>query len=228
MAPYAAGFDYPVAAPDPARGTGFFERNGKFEGLDARMWSCLLRHLRPRRVIEVGSGYTSLLAADVNRRFLGGAAEIACIEPYPPPFLTAGVPGLAEVIERPVQDVPAPFFERLAEGDVLFIDSSHVAKTGSDVNALYFRVLPALARGVVLHVHDVFLPDDYPREWVLGEQRSWNELYVVHALLTYSHGLEVLFGSAYAARFFPELVRRVFGVDCGGGSLWLRKTAGPR
>jgi hypothetical protein len=227
VARYATDFDYPQERPDPARG-GFVERNGKFEGLDARMLFCLLRHLRPRRVIEVGSGFSSLLAADVNRRFLGGSTEIVCIEPFPPPFLEQPVEGLTELIERKVQEVPIAVFQRLGEGDVLFIDSSHVAKTGSDVNSLYFRVLPALHAGVVLHVHDVFLPDDYPREWVLGEQRSWSEQYVVHALLTYSHGLEVLFGSAYAARRFPELVRQVFGIDCGGGSLWLRKTVARR
>ena len=227
VARYAGDFDYPELQPDPARGGGFFERNGKFEGLDARMWFCLLRHLRPRRVIEVGSGFSSLLAADVNRRFLDGATEIVCIEPYPPPFLRQGIPGLTELIAEKVQDVPLAVFERLAEGDVLFIDSSHVAKTGSDVNTLYFRILPALRQGVILHVHDIFLPEDYPREWVLGEQRSWNELYLLHALLSYSYGLEILFGSAYAGRVFPELVRQAFGIDCGGGSLWLRKIVAP-
>jgi SAM-dependent methyltransferase len=223
VAPYAADFDYPLDRPDAARGE-FFERNGRFEGLDARMHFCLLRHFRPRLLVEVGSGFSSLLAADVNHRFLGGGTEVLCIDPHPPPFLRH-VAGLGGVLASRVQDVPEAVFARLAAGDLLFVDSSHVSKTGSDVNAIYLRILPVLRRGVLLHVHDVFLPEEYPREWVLGEQRSWNEQYLVHALLAYSSGLEILFASHYASRRFPELVERTFGVACGGGSLWLRKAA---
>jgi len=226
VARYAVDFDYPQDWPDPARGW-FYERNGKLEGLDARMWFCLLRHFRPRRVIEVGGGFSTLLAADVNHRFLDGCVDVVCIEPHPPPFLQQQVPGLRQLVVSKVQDVPTACFELLEAGDVLFIDSSHVSKTGSDVNALYFRILPALRQGVLLHIHDIFLPEEYPREWVLGEQRSWNEQYVVHALLTYSHGLEIVFGCAYAVRRFPELVRESFGIGCGGASLWLRKIAAP-
>jgi len=223
VAPYARDFDYPLDVPEADEAAGFYQRNGKFEGLDARMWFCLLRHLHPRHVIEVGGGFSTLLAADVNHRFLGGSVELIAIEPYPPPFLRDGVAGLGELRERKVQEVPVDFFRRLGEGDVLFIDSSHVAKTGSDVNYLILQVLPILRRGVVLHVHDIFLPAEYPKEWVLGEQRSWNEQYVVQALLSFSSSFEILFGSAYASRFLSGPVRRVFGLDCGGGSLWLRK-----
>ncbi len=209
------------ALPRPA----FVEPNGMFGGLDARVWFCLLRHFRPRRVVEIGSGYTSLLAAEVNRRVLDQSAELVCIDPYPPAFLAPPIPGLSELRAQPVQEVPLALFARLEAGDILFVDSSHVAKTGSDVNHIYFRILPVLERGVILHVHDIFLPGEYPRDWVLGEQRSWNEQYLVHALLSYSHGLEILFGCAFATRFFPELIRSTFGRDCGGSSLWLRKTA---
>jgi hypothetical protein len=108
---------------------------------------------------------------------------------------------------------------------VLFIDSSHVSKTGSDVNFLYLEVLPRLAPGVWIHLHDIFLPNDYPREWVLEEERSWNEQYLVQALLMYSRAFAVRFGSACAFHLFPELVESVFGSRLGGGSLWIEKRA---
>jgi hypothetical protein len=124
-----------------------------------------------------------------------------------------------------VQDVALEVFDELQAGDVLFIDSSHVAKTGSDVNRLYFDVLPRLATGVRVHIHDIFLPHDYPRAWVLDENRSWNEQYLVRALLMDSRRLRVRFGSAYAWTTFPDKVARALGVPreraFGGGSLWL-------
>jgi hypothetical protein len=225
LRPFSADFDYPEGPREEADPPGFREGNGLFEGLDARMLFCLLRHLAPRRLLEVGSGYSSLLAADVNRRFLGGALEITCIEPFPRDFLRRGVPGIARLLEQPVQAVGLEPFRALEAGDVLFVDSSHVSKTGSDVNFLYLEALPRLARGVWIHIHDIFLPWDYPREWVLGEERSWNEQYLVQALLIHSHGFAVRFGCACAQRFFPELVESVFGSRVGGGSLWLEKIA---
>jgi hypothetical protein len=112
--------------------------------------------------------------------------------------------------------------------DVLFIDSSHVAKTGSDVNFLYFDVLPRLAKGVNVHVHDIFLPHDYPRHWVVDEKRSWNEQYLLRALLMYSSAFQVVFGCSYAFYAFPTLVQRALAFPDGrafaGGSFWMRRT----
>jgi hypothetical protein len=225
LRPFAADFDYPEGKREEAEPAGFRDGNGLFERLDARMLFCLLRHLAPRRLLEVGSGYSSLLAADVNRRFLGGATEITCIEPFPRAFLSRGVPGIARLLAQPVQEVGLEPFLALAANDVLFIDSSHVSKTGSDVNFLCLEVLPRLAPGVWIHLHDIFLPNDYPREWVLEEERSWNEQYLVQALLMYSRAFAVRFGSACAWHLFPELVESVFGSRLGGGSLWIEKRA---
>lgn len=222
-APYAASFRFPRTAEE-AGPFEYYEENGQFAGLDARMWYALLQLWRPRRVIEVGSGFSSLLAADANRRHLGGRARITCIEPYPRPFLREGVPGIEGLVEQPVQDVPLALFEELGEGDVLFIDSSHVVKTGSDVVFLYLQVLPRLRAGVRIHAHDIFLPRDYPKDWVLGEERSWSEQYLLQALLVHSPVFEMSFGCAYAAERFPQAVREVFGAPYGGGSLYLRKT----
>jgi hypothetical protein len=151
--------------------------------------------------------------------------ELVCIEPYPRPFLAAGVPGVSELVEQRLELSDLTRFDRLEPGDVLFIDSSHVAKTGSDVNILYFDVLPRVSSGVHVHIHDIFLPHDYPVDWVLGENRCWNEQYVVRALLMYSQRYRPVFGSAYAMHRFPDLVAaalgRAPGRGFGGGSLWI-------
>jgi len=193
--------------------------------MDSRALFAMLRELRPARMIEVGSGFSSLLTADVNRRHLDGGLDFRCVEPFPRPFLRQGVPGITEVMVTKVQQLPGPWFaERLGPGDVLFIDSSHVVKTGSDAAHLYLQVLPLLAPGVVVHVHDVFLPHDYPRPWVLEDARSWSEQYLVQAMLVFGDTFEVLFGSAAAATMHPDLVADVLGGPVwGGGSLWLRK-----
>ncbi len=219
-------FDYPDTE-DAAANSGFFNQNDQFSWLDARTLFVLLRHLRPKRVIEVGSGFSSLLMADVNRRFFAGDMHFTCIEPYPRQFLVDGVDGITRLVTRRVQDVDAELWSELAAGDVLFIDSSHVAKTGSDVNHLCFEVLPRLRPGVLVHVHDIFLPQDYLKEWAIAQNRSWNEQYVVQALLMYSFAFRVKFGCAYAYLRLPELVQRALalpnGEVYGGGSLWIER-----
>jgi len=175
------------------------------------------------RVIEVGSGFSSLLMADIRRRFFPEGLEIQCIEPYPRDFLRDPAYGL-ELIESKVQDVPLSFFESLQANDVLFIDSSHVAKTGSDVNYLVFEILPRLPSGVNVHIHDIFLPHDYPFRWVVEENRSWNEQYLVQAYLMFNQRTKVLFGSAYANTVLvDETLKALDGkVQLSGGSLWFQ------
>lgn len=223
-------WDYPETLPDTPDLGSFYANNSQFSGLDARALFVLLREWRPARLVEVGSGYSTLLTADVNRRFLDGAMELVCIEPYPRPFLVrkGGLPGVTRLVQQRVEIVGLEPFLRLQAGDVLFIDSSHVAKTGSDVNFLVFEVLPRLAAGVRIHIHDIHLPHEYLQEWVVGENRSWNEQYVVRALLMYSTAFRVLFGSAYACHRLTDLVRTALahprGDVYGGGSLWIERT----
>lgn len=220
-------YDYPPALPVTPRLASFFGNNPHFSMLDAPALFVLLRAWNPRRIIEVGSGFSTLLMADVNRRFLGREVSISCIDPYPPPFLRHGVDGLYRQVERRVQELPLEQFAELKAGDLLFIDSSHVAKTDSDVNFLFFDVLPRLAAGVLIHLHDIFLPHDYPPDWVLAENRSWNEQYLLRALLMHSSGFEVLFGCSYAFWRYPGLVIAALanpdGAGYGGGSFWMRR-----
>jgi len=213
--------------PD-ARGGGpdrFHDRNPFFSGLDSRMLFVLLRLLEPRRMVEIGSGHSSLLAADVNVRFLDGAMELTCVDPFPQDFLRRGIEGITAVVESRVELLDPEFLLSLRCGDFLFIDSSHVIKTGNDVAFLYLQILPRLAPGVLIHVHDIFLPDEYPEEWVLSEGRSWNEQYLLQALLVHSCGFRVLFGSHSASRFLADEVDAAFGELVGGGSLWIERIA---
>ncbi len=222
-------YDYPEEPPQtPNADQQFYTQNTQYSWLDARAYFVFLCELLPRKVIEVGSGFSSLLAADVNLRFMQSNCEISCIEPFPRSFLRAGVPGLTSLIEAKVQKIPVDYFEQLQPGDFLFIDSSHVSKTGSDVNYLYFEVLPRLQTGVFIHIHDIFLPLEYPREWILEENRSWNEQYLLRALLSYSNAFEIVFGCCYAHARFPDEVAGALNLpgrrSFGGSSLWLRKT----
>ena len=220
-------YRYPEKIEESAELQRFYTQNSQFSWLDPRAFFVLMCEQPPRRLIEVGSGFSTLLAAEMNRNELGGCVEITCIEPYPRPFLRAGIPGVSKLIEQQVQDVPLQLFESLEDGDILFIDSSHVAKTGSDVNFLYFEVLPRLKPGVRIHIHDIFLPNEYPRSWVLEQHRSWNEQYLLRALLMFSTAFQVEFSCSYAHSRFPGLVSaalaRPTGQGFGGGSIWLRR-----
>jgi hypothetical protein len=217
-----AGFDYPAHEHDGEH--RYWSQNSQFGAADARALFALLRHWRPRRLIEVGAGYSTLLAADVSRRFLGGTLRITAIEPYPRAFLH-DLDGLQTLRVEHVQDTPASVFAELERGDVLFIDSSHVLKTGSDLVHLLTRVLPALASGVRVHVHDVFLPDDYPPHWVIDENRSWNEQYALQALLAGNQRYRVLYGTQYALTRLAADAAVAFGELAGqaytGGSFWI-------
>ncbi|MEO6138285.1 MAG: class I SAM-dependent methyltransferase [Luteimonas sp.] len=214
-------FDYPDHAVDAG---SYHLQNSQFSQADARALFALLRHWRPRRMVEVGSGYSTLLAADINRRFLDNALHLTAIEPFPRSFLH-DLPGLQSLRIERVQDTPAQVFAALESGDVLFIDSSHVLKTGSDLVHLLTQVLPCLASGVHVHFHDLFLPDDYPPQWVIDENRSWNEQYAVQAILASNPRYRVVYGTQYALTRLSDVAHAAFGSLAGqpyaGGSFWI-------
>lgn len=177
-------------------------------------------------MIEIDCGFSSLITADVNRRLFNNNLQFNCIEPYPRQFLIDGVDGISQLVVQKVEDVDLAFFDRLNEGDILFIDSSHVSKVGSDVNFLFFEVIPRLKKGVMVHIHDIFLPDEYHKEWVIDQGRNWNEQYLLRAFLQYNSDWEVIWAAHFMATrhtqkthetfpHFPELG--------GGGSFWLKR-----
>jgi hypothetical protein len=207
--------------------TDYHSDNDLFSRLDAWALQGVLRHLRPARIIEVGCGWSSLVTARVNREYLDGDARFTCIEPYPQEFLGAGVDGMTELIATPVEQVAVERFLELGSGDVLFIDTSHVIKTGNDVQFLYHEVLPRLAVGVVVHVHDIFLPRDYPKDWVLGG-RGWNEQYLLQSFLSFNEHFEVMLGMAWLSAIHPKELATAASpsgaaLTHGAGSIWLRR-----
>lgn len=198
---------------DPTR---FSLANSSFPPVDAEMLYALLREGRPSRMVEVGSGHSTLLAAQAFHENAadGPAGELVAIEPFPDAklrrALAAGLPGLTRIVERRVQEVPLDEFTRLGPGDVLFIDSSHVLRTGGDVRFEFLEVLPRLAPGVRVHVHDVFLPGEYPREWLYDNAWFFNEQYLLQAFLAFNERFRVLWASHFMATRHGERLRRAF------------------
>ena len=224
LGPYVASIDYPVDEPPGA--AGYYYMNGMFPVLDAEFLFAALCLFKPKRVVEVGSGFSSLVVADVNRRMLGGAMDVTCIDPFPRDFLAAGVEGITRLIASRMEEIDLTVFEALEAGDVLFIDSSHVSKVGSDVNFLFFEVLPRIKPGVYVHLHDIFLPDEYPKAWVLDEGRAWNEQYLLHAFLMSNREWRVVWMAHYLLSRHREAVTSMFPrcPELGaGGSFWMQR-----
>ena len=204
------------------RGEFYFD-NGLFSGTDALVAYCMVRHFQPRLIIEVGGGFSSLITAQAAVK--NKSSSLVCIDPFPLDFLVAGFPGLASLVQKPVQDVELDFFSKLESGDILFIDSSHTVKIGGDVNYLFLEVLPRLKPGVIVHVHDIRFPLDYDRQWVLGEFRFWAEQYLLQAFLAFNSEFEVLICNSYLGFYFPEELKSCFPHSpwWGGGSFWMRR-----
>jgi hypothetical protein len=191
----------------------FYLLNESFMAVDAHVYYMFIRHFMPQRIIEIGSGNSTLLAAASARRLEeagGEAPELVAVEPYPVPFLKEGFPGLSRLIERKVQDVDLGLFTSLGAGDILFIDSTHVLREGGDVQREYCEILPRLAPGVLVHIHDISLPKRYPRVYLEKQHYYWNEQYLLQSFLTYNSRFEVLWPGNYMALKYPEAVGEVF------------------
>ena len=213
---------------DAPGGYRYHYDNLYFTYADAIGYALLLRRLRPRRVVEVGAGYSSALALDVDELFLGGQTRFTFIEPEAE-RLRELVPAAeleGRLVARPVQDVPLACFEELRSGDVLFIDSSHVVKAGSDVQHLFDEVLPRLAAGVYVHVHDVFYPFEYPPGW-LATGCAVNEAYVLRALLQSSTAYKIVLFNTFLERFHRDWFAAYMPLVLEGryptGGIWLRR-----
>jgi hypothetical protein len=209
----------------------YHTENMMFPALDAWVLEAMLRHLRPARLIEIGCGFSSLVTARVNRELLGGGIDVTCIDPYPSPVLGRGVDGIDHLRAQRIQDTPLEFFDELTRDDVLFIDTSHTVKTGGDVPWIFEEVVPRLGIGVVVHIHDIFLPGDYPPEWVL-DGWGWNEVYLVRAFLSFNSAFEVVFSVKWMqwnaqdvlVEAFPGLARPEHA-ERSGSSLWIRRVS---
>lgn len=209
----------------------YYVNNRQFESVDGEILYCMIRHFKPRTIIEIGCGNSTYLAAQAilenTAADSGLACELLAIEPYPNELLKKGFPGLSGLIDKKVQDVPLSEFMRLGERDILFIDSSHVLKTGSDVQYEFLEIIPRLKRGVIVHVHDIFLPSEYPRECVLERMEFWTEQYLLQAFLSFNDSFEVLWAGSYMHLIHPDLLEAAFASYTRDarrpGSFWMRR-----
>jgi len=207
----------------------YFVRNKSFGSVDGEVFYCMTRHFKPRRILEIGSGHSTCLAAQalLKNSSEGSAGELIACEPYPKEFLRRGFPGLHRLIEKKVQDVPLAEFEALGPNDILFIDSSHVLKIGSDVQFEFLEILPRLKPGVLVHVHDIFLPAEYPKNWVLQKQKFWTEQYLLQAFLAFNESFEVLWAGSFMHLNHPDELHAAFSsydpARVAPGSFWMRR-----
>ncbi|WP_202951146.1 class I SAM-dependent methyltransferase [Synechococcus sp. PCC 7336] len=206
----------------------YFYENPAYSYTDAIFLHCWLRHLKPKRVIEIGSGYSSCVTLDTSEKFFDSAIDCTFIEPYADLLKSLIKPEDCDrihIIETALQDVDLSIFNALEANDILFIDSTHVSKVGSDVNQLIFEILPRLNPGVLIHMHDIFYPFEYPLSW-LEEGRAWNEQYILRAFLQFNNHFRIRLLSTYVIRQFQNWFGEHMS-DClknPGGSIWIEKT----
>lgn len=223
LSPLAAGLPY-VMGDAGAR----YRSDNRPYGLgDAVVLGAMLRRRRPRRYVEVGSGWSTAAALDV-RDHCGLDFGVVAIDPFPERLLEAvGTPAPADFTVRreAVQDTDSAVFDELESGDVLVIDSSHVVRAGGDVNHLVFEVLPRLVPGVSVHFHDVFDGFEYPRRWV-DERRAWSESYLMRAFLQFNSAFEVtLFTAWLHARDTDRYLSALpAAAENPGAQLWITRT----
>jgi Methyltransferase domain len=207
----------PFIADFPA---DFEVRNGTYESVDAETLYALVRWSRPRLVIELGSGAsTHLIQA-------AGPAEHRIFDPNPWAATKLGAVEGLTVTPLRAEDIPLTEFADLQAGDVLFVDTTHTVKTGGDVTRIMLEVLPRLASGVLVHVHDIFLPNDYPRPWVVDLRRAYAEQYLLHAFLLFNDAFEVLLPTHALAVADPERLGRAipsFRPGDAPAAFWIRR-----
>lgn len=212
-------------APGDARTVRYHSDNRMFGAKSANALHFMLRRLAPKRVVEVGSGFSSAVMLDTDQHFFGNSLELTFIEPYPERLfgrMSAEDRGRCEVIQSPLQAAPRAAFEALQAGDVVFVDSSHVLKTGSDLCTFFFEIMPSLRAGVYVHFHDILYPFEYPQTWV-EQGRAWNEAYALRALLANSRAYALEFWASYLFRCHRQALQQVPEVDADGSSIWIRK-----
>jgi hypothetical protein len=201
---------FPIEGPPQT--PGFYLINGGYMAVDAHVYYCLIRHFKPRKIVEIGNGNSTLLAiaaADANKKETGRRPHLTSIDPYPWAMFKDGYAGLDSLLVERVQDVPVTYFEQLEAGDMLFIDSSHVIRSGNDVHYEFLEILPRLKPGVLIHVHDISLPRPYPKVY-FDNHLYWTEQYLLQAFLAFNDRFEVVWPGNYMMVNYPDRVLAVF------------------
>lgn len=213
-----------TSCPDPNR--RYYSENGGYPLGDAFILRAMIKHFLPSRIIEIGSGFSSACILDVADELGLADLHLVCIEPNPERLKSLVRPSdKLELLACPVQEVPLDRFRSLGENDFLFIDSTHIIKTGSDVHYELFNILPNLARGVMIHFHDLQYPFEYPQEWIFKDNYSWNEAYAVRAFLMYNSSFSPYYSNTMLAQTERSFVYDLFPgfPENPGSGFWVRR-----
>ena len=227
LARFAKFYEEMPFQAEKSEGLRYFFKNPAYGYCDAILLHCMIRFLKPKRIMEVGSGFSSCMMLDTNEFMFANSIETTFIEPYPDLLLSL-VKGADKerirVIPSRLQDVDLSEFRTLEENDILFIDSTHVSRIHSDVNRAFFEILPRLAPGVHIHFHDIFFPFEYPKSWVY-EGRSWNEAYLLRAFLQYNNQFRIVLMNTFMEHFHRQFFQEKMPLCLKntGGSIWIRK-----
>lgn len=223
---YAAELDRLPRSGPP--GTYCYD-NPNFSAGDAEFLYCAIRHFRPARILEIGSGFSTLMMREAiaanQARDAAYRCHVTCVEPYEMAWLDR-LPGI-EVLRQTAETLDAGLVRDLRANDILFIDSSHVVRPQGDVVHEYLRLLPQLAPGVLVHVHDIFTPRDYPRRWLVDEARLWNEQYLFEAFMTFNKRFRIIGSLNLLAHRHADRLATKFPIfaekrgACDPGSMWL-------
>jgi hypothetical protein len=203
---------FPLHKKDCTNRHQFHLLNGNYMAIDAHVYYATIRHLKPKHIIEIGGGYPSLLASRAcqeNHDSDGITSKLTIIEPYPNDQFPQGLIDSIELIEKKVQNVDLAVFTELNAGDILFIDSSHVLRSGGDVQYEYLEILPRLQSGVFVHIHDISLPKPYPKAYA-DKKLFWNEQYLLQAFLTFNSKIEIVWPGNYMMIKHPDKLNKVF------------------
>jgi len=204
----------------------YYFDNKYYSYTDASVLYFMMRHFQPKRIVEVGSGYSSAVMLDTNELFFDNNIKLTFVEPYPDRLkglLKSGDNKFVELLEDNVQNVDLNIFMQLEAGDFLFIDSSHVSKTDSDLNHLLFIVLPVLKPGVMIHFHDIFYPFEYPAAWVLAG-RNWNEDYLLRSFLMYNSNFKIEFFADFLHKHYANCFTELpLLYKNSGACMWIKK-----
>lgn len=215
---------FPIMKKDNIR---FNYYNSYYSYTDAIILFSIIRYFEPKKIIEIGSGYSSAVMLDTNELFFNGNIQLTFIEPFSRDRLNILLKVTdrqnSKIIQQNVQNVPLKVFKELQSGDILFVDSTHAVKTGSDVNFILFEILPVLKKGVLIHFHDIHFPFEYPKDWVLNGF-GWNETYFLKAFLMYNKDFKILFFSDYLHKFYKESFQKMpLTFKSTGSNLWIEK-----
>ncbi|MEO6491156.1 MAG: class I SAM-dependent methyltransferase [Ferruginibacter sp.] len=211
-------------------GTRYQVNSEWYKFSDVVMLYSVMRHFKPSRIIEIGSGYSSAVMLDVNERFFNSTIQMTFIDPYPERLLgllTIEDKKKHTVLRSMIQEADITIFNDLEANDILFIDSSHISKVGSDLNYILFEILPRLKPGVHIHFHDIFFPFELPENWILERKWFWNENYILRAFLTESKAYAIINFNTYLHKEFRSWLEKNMPAclieEDATGSIWITK-----